>query len=647
MPRDEKNTHEALMEVGSVTAPVSEFSEVDLIEALLDGQALVPETVTVKAFGQSCDLHAPQFNFLQVDSLWRLEMIYQAALATQTLAQTGLALDIGAGFGAFAIPFAAAFPGWQVFCFEPDPQTFAALRQNIATQGLTNVIALPFAIGSAAEDAPADPERARQILADMASGQMDGMEELAALLPIRGFNRHDQNLGYMERGTEPAEDFTEVAVPTLSARELAVLKPRLLKLLAPKSEAQILEDLKTCPLDHIIGETWSHVPSALVFAGAAGLRQTWLPLAGTALLGLRRTRETLEPRLDVVVAMYNSRDFIVDCVEGILNGDSGEVRALVVDDGSTDDCAAVVRAHFADDPRVVLLQKPNGGCASARNYGRMHSTASHIAFVDADDIPGPGLFAGLLELARHTGAEIVQGGFELLFADDAGGLRSEPSYEAADDIVKHARRHDFGTGTCHLLESRFLSQGQPSIWRRVYRRDFLDNRKIWFPEHIRAFDDQIFQMLTLQAVHNVPVLDGVSYGYRQHPGQDIRRDDERNFYSLEMFRLLLKRGASDGWSDFAPMLRSFINTVNWIYPNLRPDLRPAFIKGAAELWVYARKTLGEVVFAALPTSAFLPLDFGFHVAVLEERLKGFGPSYGWAYLDSFEMHVPMMKSLRK
>jgi glycosyltransferase involved in cell wall biosynthesis len=630
-----------------MTALISEFSAEDLADAVLDRHDGAGRTIEIRAFGQRMDLAVPRFSFLWADSLWRLEKIYQPALATQTLDKTGVAIDIGAGFGAFAIPFAAAFPGWQVFCFEPDPATFAALAQNIATQGLSNVVALPFAVGADPHDMPENPDLVRATLLEIASGRLDLVPQLQAMLHERVYSRHNENLGYMERGSGASLDFSNISFATIPAKLLAVLDPRLLKLLAPNAEASILGDLKTCELDHIIGEAWSHVPSELINGKTAGLRQTWLPLAGTPLLGLRRVIETLEPGLDVVVAMYNSRNFIVDCVNGILNGTSGEVRALVVDDGSTDDSAAVVRAHFGNDPRVVLLQKPNGGCASARNFGRMHSKATHIAFVDADDIPGPELFAGLLDLSRHTGAEIVQGGFDLLFDDGEDGLRREASYEASDDAVKYAHRHAFGRGTCHLLESRFLIQGQPSIWRRVYRRDFLDNRKIWFPEHIRAFDDQIFQMLTLQSVFNVPVLDGVSYGYRQHGGQDIRSNDERNFYSLEMFRLLLKRGTADGWSDFYPMLRSFINTVNWIFPNLRPELRPAFIKGAAELWVYARKTLGEAVFAELPTSAFLPLDFEYHVSILEERLKGFAPSYAWAYLDSFEMHVPMVKSLRK
>ena len=87
--------------------------------------------------------------------------------------------------------------------------------------------------------------------------------------------------------------------------------------------------------------------------------------------------------------MYNARDYILDCVNGIIGTGAPQVRAVVVDDGSTDGCGDLVRQTFGDDPRVRVISKPNGGCASARNYGRMHSDASHIAFVDADDVPGP------------------------------------------------------------------------------------------------------------------------------------------------------------------------------------------------------------------------------------------------------------------
>lgn len=598
----------------------------------------------VSAFGLDFDLDSTANDFIRDDSIWRLKNIYEAALATQPLALTGVALDIGAGFGAFAVPFAAAFPGWRVICLEPDPACFAALQHNIARLGLTNVAALPFAVGIGVHDAPADPEAVRRALDDLSG---EGVARLDALLPRRDHSRHRVHVGYMERGHNPHDDFAKMALPTIAARDLAALAPTLLKIVAPQIEASILYDLRDVALDHIIGETWDHVPDDLVYGDVAGKRHTWLPLAGPPLVSLRRSPDLAgrEQRLDVVVAMYNSAPFIAECVAGILNGYGTDVRVLVVDDGSTDGGKDVVAQVYGADPRVKVLSKPNGGCASARNFGRLHSNASHIAFVDADDVPGRDLYAGLLDLARHTGAELVQGGFELLI-DEGDGLRHEASYETHDVVVREAHRHNFGIRTCHLLKSDFLMKGQPTIWRRVYRRDFLDNRKIWFPEHIRAFDDQIFQILTLQAVANVPVLDGVYYGYRQHPAQDIRQGDERNFYSLEMFRLVLKRGLAEGWLEFETVLTSYVHTVNWISGKLGPDLRAPFVKGAAELWVYARKAFGDKVFADLPVSMFQAHDFAPQVAALEEKLRPFGQSYAFTYLDAFEMQVPLMKSLR-
>ena len=99
--------------------------------------------VRVRAFGQEVTCSAPVPNFLAEDSVWRLRHIYEPALAARILSAEGVALDIGAGFGCFAIPFAKAFPDWTVWCFEPNPDFHAALEKNIAekTDGL--VVRIP------------------------------------------------------------------------------------------------------------------------------------------------------------------------------------------------------------------------------------------------------------------------------------------------------------------------------------------------------------------------------------------------------------------------------------------------------------------------------------------------------------------------
>ena len=619
----------------AVAVPLAEMPPVD--EPLPDP---LPDPVAhaVSAFGATLVLDVPVDNFLVTDSEWRLENIYQPFLTTQMLPASGVALDIGAGYGSFGLLFAKAFPGWKVWCFEPAPEFFAVLQRNIAAAGLTNVVAVNLAVGAA------EPELVQDIGGALKAGDLDAVFGMATK---RDYIQHQTKRGAIEALTAQGLpfDFEPCSFRTLPADALCHLNPTLLKLIAPRLEQAVLDGLEKAGLNHIVGEMWDHVASSTVFTAANGARNTYLPRAGGP-LKLRRIPQFngRKPALDVVVAMYNTRDYIVECVEGIIANSSPDVRALVVDDGSTDGCGDVVREAFAGNPRVSVHHKLNGGCASARNYGRMMSATSHIAFVDADDVIDGQLFPELLELARYTGAEVVQGGFDYLHVAD--GLTSHlPSYE--EEALADLPRGSFGTGTYCSVPAQDLMIGQPTIWRRVYRRDFLDTRKIFFPEHIRAFDDQLFQMLTLLHARDIPAVDHVKYHYRQHPGQDIKQGDERFFYSLEMFRMMLKRGLTEGWNDFGPLIRSFANTVNWIHASLRPDLKPKFLRAAAELWVYMQKALGAWVFRDVPDETITAVDFAFHVRTFHDKLKDFGVAYSWAYLDSAGMHPAMVKGDRR
>ena len=599
----------------------------------------LPERVKIRGIGRSLDLRAPQDATLRADALWRLRTHYSPALSAWTFAPKGLALDIGAGFGSFAVPFARICPGWTVLAFEPDPAAHAAALAN-AAEFAHNLIVLPCAVGGA-EARPADPAAVRAALAEVLSGTPGAVERLVALLPLRPHGRRSDNVSYLQAGFQPGPGWDNLRLPTLSADLLAELSPNLLKIVAPQADHAILPELARAPLDHILGESWSCLAWGEVCGPELpGRRQCWLPVAGPGLLALRNSGgpSTLRPGLDVVVALYNMQDYILPCIEGILAFAGMDIRVLVVDDGSTDDSADRVRAAFAEDPRVVLITKPNGGCASARNYGRMMSDSSHIAFVDADDLPDEGLFPMLLELARQTGAEMVQSGFHFLTGEDR-----TPSSEQAADAVSGAFRHPFFTLSCHLQMADWLATCQPAIWRRVYRRDFLDTKAIWFPEHVRAFDDQVFQLVSLHQVVNLPTLDGLSYGYRQHPGQDVKQRDTRLFNSLEMFRMALRRGLTEGWSDFRPLMISYIHTINWSTDNLPEALAPDFLRGAAELWVLAGKILPDLDRRRLVAGGFGHPAMAEAISRLETLLADLPASAAYAHLDALQWHAGIMR----
>lgn len=596
--------------------------------------------ITLSAFGETLTLNTLEDEFFNGDMKWRLANIYVPYFASRVFDGRGTVVDIGAGVGGFSLPFARAFPDVRMVCFEPDPELFELLQANIRAQALANVEALNFAVTAEALTA----EHMARYAAIGGDFNAAGLQPLATR---QRFVTYTGARSYIEPHRDDAEGVEGARVleyACIHASALRPLKPTVLKLIAPLREEAILEVFKSEPVEHIVAESWAHIDTRKLFVPGQPERQFYVRRAGSH-LALRRDlppRRDVREGLDIVIPTYNAAQHIGECVASLTAHDREDIHVIVVDDGSRDGCGELVNTTFTNDPRVRVIRKPNGGCASARNYGRRASNATHIAFVDADDVVDPDLFPKLLELARYTSAETVQAGFDFMDETDEG-ISYRDSYE--DTLFAHHKKHPFIDGNLYFNASaELLMEGQPTIWRRIYRRDFLDNKRLLFPEHIRAFDDQIFQMLSLYYSRNIPVLEGPRYHYRQHPMQDIKQADERHFYSLEMFRLIIKRGLQEGWSSFAPVLRSYVNTVNWSLSLLSEPLKSNYVKGAARLWIYMEKAVGDTTLMDGLAKDFRHPEFEFLLGGFRLRLKNLHVNYAFAYMDAVEMQPAFVRA---
>lgn len=86
--------------------------------------------------------------------------------------------------------------------------------------------------------------------------------------------------------------------------------------------------------------------------------------------------------VSVVIPAYNAAWCVRRAVDSVLAQTRPCLETLVVDDGSTDDTAAVL-SHYGD--RIRVIRKPNGGLSSARNAGILEAHGTLVAFLDADD----------------------------------------------------------------------------------------------------------------------------------------------------------------------------------------------------------------------------------------------------------------------
>lgn len=110
---------------------------------------------------------------------------------------------------------------------------------------------------------------------------------------------------------------------------------------------------------------------------------------------------TPAPEISVVVPCYNAGRTIAQTLQSVIGQSFADWEAIVLDDGSTDDSAAIVEAIAGREPRLRLMRRANSGVSATRNAGVAAAAGGIIAFLDADDLWHPDY---LQRMAAHLSA---------------------------------------------------------------------------------------------------------------------------------------------------------------------------------------------------------------------------------------------------
>jgi cellulose synthase/poly-beta-1,6-N-acetylglucosamine synthase-like glycosyltransferase/spore germination protein YaaH/peptidoglycan/xylan/chitin deacetylase (PgdA/CDA1 family) len=191
-----------------------------------------------------------------------------------------------------------------------------------------------------------------------------------------------------------AKGFEFVSVPSLLNQTRA-------QMMMPLSH----EEWLLARADAFIFDVFRIFRSAIGFIFIAGI----LLVSGRALvIGLLALAEKLrpsppdrpgyQPTVSVLIPAYNEEAAILDTIRSVLASNYPNLEVLVIDDGSIDHTAELVRENFGRDPRVRLLLQPNRGKPSALNHGLAEETGEIVVSIDADTIVDPDAIS---LLARH------------------------------------------------------------------------------------------------------------------------------------------------------------------------------------------------------------------------------------------------------
>lgn len=234
----------------------------------------------------------------------------------------------------------------------------------------------------------------------------------------------------------------------------------------------------------------------------------------------------MKVKVSVIIPAYNQAAFIHKAVASLQAQTLDNWECIVVDDGSTDNTAEIVANIALSEPRVRLLQKQNGGSASARDMGLQQVQGEFIQFLDADDTIAPNKLEQQVQLMEREHLDISYTAF---CSEDSQANRT-PSRAVRLNTYKILVRWGLGASV--------------PIHSFLYRTDFIKQHNLNFQSDCRHREDWRWHIVCFNAQPKqalLPDLCGAIY-YQNEQGKtgSYIRMQEGNFefmaYMLQQLR---------------------------------------------------------------------------------------------------------------
>lgn len=263
--------------------------------------------------------------------------------------------------------------------------------------------------------------------------------------------------------------------------------------------------------------------------------------------GRRTAMDT--PLISIIVPIYKVEPYLRKCLDSIVHQTHRNLEIILVDDGSPDNCGTICDEYAAQDCRIKVIHKPNGGVSSARNAGLAEVTGEYIGWVDPDDWVELDMFEYLITNLLSAGADIAVCGYYDQFREKC----AERSPGEKQILEKES-------ALAALLEDRIIHTG---LWNKLWSASLYDG--LLFPNSRTYEDLAVIHRLFLRASKTI-CLPQSKYYYFHRPKSIL---DDTSLSS----RINSYLAAKDRLNELAPA-----------FPQFLPALESACVASATTVW---------------------------------------------------------------
>mgnify|MGYP002510501871 CR=1 FL=1 len=222
----------------------------------------------------------------------------------------------------------------------------------------------------------------------------------------------------------------------------------------------------------------------------------------------------MKPQISIIIPVYNVEKYLRKCLDSVIAEDGVEkTEVLVIDDGALDLSGKIADSYAEEYSFLQVIHQKNSGVAAARNTGMYLASGEWLYFVDSDDWIAEGAIGQLLKrCAQCPNSDIIlfdawknigyrECGWEHFDEQKVWGCKSE---------IRRLQR-----GVLYFPSAGMGTKAPLAApWDKIYRRKFLVESRIRFPQELKVLDDMVFNLEAFGAAKKVSYFKDRIYHYR-------------------------------------------------------------------------------------------------------------------------------------
>lgn len=220
------------------------------------------------------------------------------------------------------------------------------------------------------------------------------------------------------------------------------------------------------------------------------------------------------PLLSVIIPVYNGEKYLEETVNSIQKSEYNNLEIIIIDDGSTDSSFGIIQKIMETDRRVHYYRQENQGIAAARNCGIEMAKGEYLCFCDQDDIVDARMYSILLNKEILGQAELGMCGTGRYCKGKVNVYEIVSDGEYIQNDILECVLYPIlfqGYKYSYIKNSDYL---YGTIWKCIFRSDFIRNYHLRFKNFVNYEDDWIFLTEALSLAKKVITSNITGYYWR-------------------------------------------------------------------------------------------------------------------------------------